>query len=463
MRKCKQLFWIFICFWCVFPNTFASALENDYRDIVAPIVGVEDTYAVDGVVNVYLFYGDGCPHCAVEKPFLEKLEKKYKGKIRVYLYEVWNNPTNDGYLSKVKKGLLASGSGVPFTVVGKKYFVGYGSDASDGVEIENVIKSYLQLGQVNKESANAMIADAKEKLAQYLEIGGKEVDSVYSSLKKNVYTLEVAIQTNSDLELPMQDVSNSLESLEKQMLHLPIFGTVLLKNASVPIVAIVLGSIDGFNPCAMWVLLFLINMLFHMKNRKRMWILGFTFLFTSAFVYFLAMLGIHAVLSFTTVSWIRNIIACIAIIGGLWNLNSYRKSAQSGCTVVDDRKRKKIFERIKKFTNEKSFVLSLFGVMVLAISVNLVELACSMGFPVVFMEILNLNEFHFTQDILYILLYIFFFLLDDLIVFSIAMVTLKVTGISTKYNRLSHLIGGIIMILIGALLLFKPAWLMFGF
>lgn len=64
---------------------------------------------------------------------------------------------------------------------------------------------------------------------------------------------------------------------------------------------------------------------------------------------------------------------------------------------------------------------------------------------------------------MYTLVYIFFFLIDDLVVFFIAMFTMKVTGISTKYNKFSHLLGGIIMIIIGVLLLFKPEWLMFNF
>ena len=101
------------------------------------------------------------------------------------------------------------------------------------------------------------------------------------------------------------------------------------------------------------------------------------------------------------------------------------------------------------------------GIILLAASVNLVELACSAGFPTIFIEILNINELTQIQNLLYILLYILFFLIDDIVVFVIAMTTLKITGISTKYNRLSHLVGGILMILIGLLLIFKPEILMF--
>jgi hypothetical protein len=153
----------------------------------------------------------------------------------------------------------------------------------------------------------------------------------------------------------------------------------------------------------------------------------------------------------------------VALIGGIINLKSFFTSKDSGCDVVDEKKRKKVFQKIRKFTSEKSFLLALFGVMGLAISVNLVELACSAGLPLVFTELLVLNKVSGIMRFLYTLVYIFFFLVDDLFVFFIAMFTMKVTGISTKYNKFSHLLGGVIMLIIGILLIFKPEWLMFQF
>lgn len=95
-------------------------------------------------------------------------------------------------------------------------------------------------------------------------------------------------------------------------------------------------------------------------------------------------------------------------------------------------------------------------------SVNIVELACSAGLPLIFTQLLSINNVTELEAFLYTLLYIIFFLLDDLIIFFIAMFTMKVSGISTKYNKYSHLIGGILMVLVGLLLIFKPEWLTFG-
>ena len=107
--------------------------------------------------------------------------------------------------------------------------------------------------------------------------------------------------------------------------------------------------------------------------------------------------------------------------------------------------------------------MAIIGIITLAISVNIVELLCSAGLPLVFSELLAINNITGLKAVLYDLIYIFFFMLDDFIIFIIAIKTMDVVGISTKYNKYSHLIGGIIMLLLGLLLIFKPGWLMFNF
>jgi cytochrome c biogenesis protein CcdA len=205
-------------------------------------------------------------------------------------------------------------------------------------------------------------------------------------------------------------------------------------------------------------------MLLGMKNKKRMWTIGLTFLGSSALVYMLIMLSwLNIVVSISTSIWVRNVIAIIAIGGGLINLYNFIKHQDSGCSVVDEKKRKSVFARIKKFTKEKSLILAMIGAVALAFSVNIIELACSAGLPLVFTQLLAINNITGVGSFMYVLLYIIFFLLDDLVIFFIAMKTMEVTGFSTKYSKYSHLVGGLLMVLIGILLIVKPEWLMFQF
>ena len=215
----------------------------------------------------------------------------------------------------------------------------------------------------------------------------------------------------------------------------------------------------------MWVLIFLITLLLRVKEKSKRWLIGLTFLFTSGLVYFISMLGINLALNIVAVKLVRTLIGVFILVMGILSLAKYIKNRKKdvGCTVVDSEKRQKITKRMMDITSNKSLILVILGIIALAASVNIVELACSLGFPVVFSEILALNNVHGLIRIMYLLLYILFYMMDDLIVFIISMVTMEVTGITNKYNKICTLVSAIIMIAIGLLLVFNPSILMFNF
>ena len=245
---------------------------------------------------------------------------------------------------------------------------------------------------------------------------------------------------------------------------IPILGKVEAKNASIILIAIILGFIDGFNPCAMWILLLLINMCISIKDKKKMLIVCLTFIITSGIIYFLSMLGIGFILDLTTIAYIRNIIAILAIVLGIYNLYTYIKTRkETGCHVVKKEKRKTIITKINNILNNKNTLLMFGGTIILATSVNLIEMACSLGFPTIFLEILSINNIHSFLKVTYLLIYILFYLIDDIVVLFLSIKAFETKGISTKYNKYVHLIGGIIMVLMGILLTFKPEWIMFNF
>ena len=377
--------------------------------------------ADEKTLRVYLFHQESCPHCKKEIQYLEELKNEYSN-LDVVTYEVSQNVMNYNFMNRVidKTGIVTNGQ-VPFTIIGTDYYIGFEDHVKKS--IKDSIDKFL-----NDKNSIDIIAKVKN---------GEDV----SNIKYNVDPKSTKV--------------------------IPILGEIDAKKVSLPLVALVIGAVDGFNPCAMWVLLFLIGMLFHMKDKKKMWILGITFLLTSAVMYLLIMAAwLKVALSFMTVVWLRIFIAIVALVAGLVNLNSYikeKKRKDDGCEIVDEKKRKKMFTKIKKITSEKKFILAIFGIIALAISVNLVELACSAGLPLIFTQILALNDLSTFEYVIYMLIYILFFLIDDIVVFVIAMLTLNIKGISSKYGKYSHLIGGIIMILIGILMIFKPEWLMFNF
>lgn len=373
------------------------ALNKDYEDVTANIVNEK---IEENKINIYLFYSYTCPHCHDEIEYFKELEKKYENKINIYKYEVLKNKDNAVLMKTTKNLFDVSSTGVPFTVIGKEYILGFSETTKD--QIEYILDNYL-----------------------------KEENNI-----KN----------------------------ETQERTIPILGKIDVKKTSLTLVGIILGFIDGFNPCAMWILLLLINMTLSINDRKKMITIGLTFIITSGIIYFLSMLGISVILDLTMVTLVRDLIALVAIILGIYNLYIYIKTRKdTGCHVVDKEKRKGIIKKINDILSKKSLLLMILGTIVLASSVNLVELACSLGFPTIYLELLSINNIHGLAKILYLIIYIFFYLIDDLIIFLIAVFTLKSKGISTRYNKLVNLIGGILMILMGLLLIFKPNWIMLNF
>ena len=372
-------------------------------------------------INVYLFHSSTCEHCKAEIEYLESVKNEYS--LDIHTYEVTERTSeskaNATLMAKVREKLGVKQNKTPMTIIGNTYYIGFEDSIKESMD--NLFK--------------------------------KELENPNIDVTKKIL---------NDEDIKDVTIKNGMGTIE----NLHIFGKEInLSNLSIPLIAVIIGFIDGFNPCAMWVLIFLITMLMNMENKKRMYTLGITFLVASALVYLMFMLAwLTLINNLSAIVWFRLLIAVVALIGGIVNLRSFYNSIKknAGCEVVDETKRKKIFSRIRKITSEKSFMLAMIGVILLAFSVNVIELACSAGLPMIFTQILAINNLGIVAYIINILIYILFFLIDDIVIFTIAMVTLNITGISTKYTKYSHLIGGIIMVIIAILMAFKPEWLMFN-
>ena len=402
--------------------------------------------ADEKVINIHLFYGNGCPHCAAEEEFLSDYLKD-RTDVKLYKYEIWYDSHNQELLSKVQKEMgTTNKNGVPFTVIGKKTIVGYADGVTDE-QIKDAINYYLN--------------------NDYRDYAGEITGKVKKTeVKEDTIKDESKTEDKTENKIEKADDTKDSDQTDENV-TVPVLGKINAKKVSLPILAVVLGFVDGFNPCAMWILIFLITMLFNMKDRKKMWILGLTFILTSGIVYLMFMLAWLNLATFISkIAFIRLLIAVIALVVGLINVYKYidsLKKKDEGCDVVDKKDRKKIMEKIISITHENKFIIALLGIMVLAASVNIIELMCSIGIPLLFTQILAMNNLSTFSYMIYMFIYIFFFLIDDIVIFVISMVTLKVTGLSTKYTKYSHLIGGIIMLIIGLLLIIKPELLMFNF
>jgi len=368
-------------------------------------------------VNLYFFWSKGCPHCLREKQFLDQLEKKYNNLI-IHRFEVGEDRENLELLQQVGRRLGVEIRGVPFTLVGKDFFRGWQDAGATGAALEAAVQYHL--------------AHPGADVVAELAVPGL---------------------------LPAHPAAKAVP----EKIIVPLLGEFEIKTLSLGLLTVIIGALDGFNPCAMWVLIILIGFLLGMESNRNRWILGITFVAASALVYFLIMCAwLNLFLFVGFLFWVRLSIGLVALGAGCYNLREYFTNPAGYCKVSSGGWGHKIICKLHDFIKKEGLLLALVGIVLLAFAVNVVELICSAGFPVVYLQILSLTPLAQWHYYFYLVLYTLIFMLDDLIVFFVAMITFQVTGISTRYKRFSHLIGGFLMLVLGVLLIFKPEALMFG-
>jgi len=162
------------------------------------------------------------------------------------------------------------------------------------------------------------------------------------------------------------------------------------------------------------------------------------------------------------VVWVRILIGMLAIGGGIFFLREYWTKPEAVCRVTNPNRRQKIMNAFRSVVDNNSLLLSIAGIMALAVLVNFIELLCSAGVPAVYTQVMALNDLPLATYYSYIGLYITVFMIDDIAIFATAMLALRAAGLTSSYARYSHLVGGFILLAIGAVMLLRPELLSFS-
>lgn len=374
--------------------------------------------------TIYFFGSRSCPHCARAREFLGALARRGAA-FRLELYDVDGDDRNAAAFIALSRHFGNDPPAVPLIAIGDQAFVGYRDDASTGAEIERRVTSCLA--------------------SSCADIAGPIISHAIADVTQGGTSPEGAGIVRP--EVPKQ-------------IQIPGFGTIETRTLSLPALTIVLAAVDGFNPCAMWVLVFLIGLLIGMNDPVRMWSYGAVFLLTSGAVYLVFMAAwLNVFLLLGTLAWIRAAVGVFALVAGSYYLREFVRNPDATCNISSPGGKQRVMDRLKAAVAERSFLVAIIGIMGLAIAVNMIELLCSAGIPAVYTQVLALSDLSRTSYFAYLALYIAVFMLDDAAIFIAAMLTLQATGLATSYSRWSHLIGGGVLLGVGLLLIFKPEWL----
>lgn len=355
-------------------------------------------------LTVYFFWGQGCPHCEKEKPFLDELQKTYP-ELEIRRYEVWYNTENARFFEQVIKSAGFKVAAVPITFIDDIAYIGFSE---------------------NKKH------DMEEKIRFCLEHGCS--DMIESAAKAYGIDNQMAVD-------------------------LPFFGKVDSTNMALPIFTIAIAALDSFNPCAFSVFFFLLSLLIHARSRKRMFLIGGIFVFFSGTIYFLFMAAwLNIFLIIGRVVLITLIAGIIALTVALLNIKDFFFFRKGFSLSIPESAKPGLFDRMRGLIKSTSLLSIITGTVVLAIAANFYELRCTAGFPMVFTRILTLHQL-VAQYYFYLILYNIIYIIPLTLIVMVFTITLGSKKLTEWEGRKLKLISGLMMFGLGTVLLVRTSLL----
>lgn len=387
----------------------------------------------DREVVVYFFWGEGCPHCSHEKPFLDEMKTKYPGLV-VKDYEVWHNIENKELYRKMSAAYGEATGSVPATFVDYRSWIGFNEEKSK--EIAEAIGQCMQFGCL----------DPADLMSRAQSVG---------ETTEPLMTLATSPAAPQKTELPRKP-----QQEESTKETLPLLGVVDTAKISMPILTVVLAGLDGFNPCAFFVLLMLLSLMVHAQSRMRMLIVGSVFVFFSGFVYFLFMAAwLNLFMVTGRVSVITTIAGLIALVVAGINIKDYFLFKQGVSLTISEKAQASLLAKMRELIRTGSMWALVAGTVVLAVMANLYELLCTAGFPMVFTRALTLQKLPTTQYYLYLVLYNIIYVIPLLVIVLVFAATLGSRKLTEEEGRTLKLISGLMMLGLGGVLVARPALL----
>lgn len=371
----------------------------------APLFSAEPTISAD----IEIFVRNGCPHCAKAEAFLHTLQQEQPS-LKVVIHNVSEQADALQRLQLLAKNQGVRTVRIPAFQIRGQLLIGYSDETSTGMLIRDL------LVQTHPVTPNQ--------------------DSSGSCEAEPVVSCEATTPT------PQNFTVNFLGH------------TLSLAEVGLPLFTIAMGLLDGFNPCSMWVLLLVIALLAPMNNRPRMLAIAGTFVAVEGIAYFVFMaawLNLFLLIGLSRISEIS--IAIIALFAGLLNLKDFWRFGWGVSLSIPNAAKPAIYERIRDILQAKNMTGAMIGAVVLAVLVQIVEFMCTSGFPALYTRILTLNQLDTVSYYGYLLLYNVVYMLDDLIILSIGVITLSQHRLQEKEGRWLKLISGLTMVGLGIYLL----------
>jgi glutaredoxin len=349
--------------------------------------------------DLEVFVLDGCSHCEDAKRFLVELRRD-RPNLRIIVRDIDRDPTASTRLSELAAQFHHGRLGVPAFYLRGQLIIGYRGPDSTGQRLRALLDGALSTPQT-----------------------------------------------------AIEQVPDSVD--------VPFLGRVSPRNAGLPTFTIVMGLLDGFNPCAMWVLMFLLALLVNLRDRRKMAVVAGVFVLTSGLMYFVVMAAwLNVYLWIGRSQAIEWLVAGIAITVGSIHIKDFVAFGRGVSLSIPTGAKPLLFDRVRRLLEAQHLAGSLLAVATLAVLVNLIELLCTAGLPAVYTHILTLYGLPAWEYYAYLALYNAAYLADDILIVVIGVVTLSQRRLQERGGRWLKLLSGLVLLALGVLLLVKPGWMM---
>ena len=353
-------------------------------------------------VHLYFFWTETCPHCQAARPDVDSLASQLPW-VELRSYSLTDRPENGRRFVGLAQQVGQRALSVPAFLFCGRMLTGYDSPAGMGATLRQELRA-----------CRAQLEGGEDPLA-------------------------------ANQQAPTANT------------YLPGLGAFDLQQWSLPAVAITLGALDSFNPCAFFVLLFLLSLLVHARSRARMFLIGGVFVAISGLVYFLFMAAwLNLFLLIGQVVWITAVAGLLALTLGLINIKDFF-SFHSGVTLsIPAQAKPGLFRRMRSLLGASSMATMLGSTIVLAVLANAYELLCASGLPMVFTRILTLQALDTSAYYGYLALYCVVYVIPLFVIITLFSVTLGQRKLSEQEGRLLKLVSGMMMTGLGLILITAP-------
>jgi cytochrome c biogenesis protein CcdA/glutaredoxin len=348
-------------------------------------------------VELTLFWGAGCPHCAAEKAWLADAVVEYP-QLTVRQYEVFHDADNRALLDKTAEEMGFEVIGVPVTLIRDRHWVGWSEATRD------------------------------EIAAEIRNPGGAEPVGAEPAKGKT------------------------------SRVDVPLVGDVTVSSDSLVASTLVIGFVDGVNPCSLWVISVLLAIVVRTGSRRRVVAIGSAFLVVTAAMYALYMAGIYSAMGVVAhLGAVQLVVAVLAGLFGVVAVKDYFAYKVGLSFTIPDSSKPGLYKRMRAAAGHQQLLPALAATTGLAVGVSLLETPCTAGFPVLWTGLLEANGVGAAEAVLLFLLYMLPFLLDEMVVFVVAVFTLRVTKMQERHGRLLKLVGGTMMLALAVAVVVDPA------